>query len=195
MPDVYDLAFPAVDSAVVAKLRNFATAGIDSTSIVNSIVTAESNNLNNSFDIAEQNNAQAIQYGTLLSRNRTIGDVARDVIEKNKKINRGARDTYSRQSEINEWQAQNKLDTLFFLQAAFLYFCVLVVLFYLRQMSILPSTALWILMGTLTVILIGILYNRAMYTNNSRDKRFWNRRFIGLDDAGAGLRAKLQCSS
>jgi len=183
-------AFPSVDSAVAWQ---YSTAGSLSTSSIESAVTQQQNaNFIQALNTSEgtANNAQT--YGTLLSRNQSITDIAKDMIKMNES-SKGGKDTYARQGEINEWQAQNKLDTLFFLQASFLYFTLVVVTIFLRQYGILPSSVAWIINVLFGIILIGILWNRASYTYNSRDKRYWNRRFIGLADSG--LSAKAMCSN
>jgi hypothetical protein len=125
----------------------------------------------------------------MLSRNRTISDIATDMTAQNLQSTNGSKDTYSRQAEINEWQAQNKLDTLFFLQLTFLFFTLMVVLLFLRQYGVMTNGMLWMVGGLFMVILIGTLWNRASYTMNSRDKRYWNRRFLGLEDSGLAAKA------
>lgn len=188
-------AFPSVDSATTRLSSASAGTQIDTTSIQNTIFNQENNALVSAFNSAEQAATNANTYGALFQRNLAVDSMARQLTETNKKINDGSKDTYTRQAEINEWQAQNKLDTLFFLQALFVYFCIAVVALYLRQTGILPNTALYIILGVFGLIVFFILWNRASYTANSRDKRFWNRRYIGLDDAASGLSAKLSCSA
>ena len=187
----FDYAFPAADSSTVTTLQG--TSGtINASDITNKINAAETSNLFQSLNAAEQNSNTALTYGAYLGRNMTIRNIASDLTNENKRVNNGAKDTYSRQSEINEWAAQNKMDTLFFLQVLFIYFSVIVVSLFLRQSGILPNSGLYIIAGIGLLIVIGILWNRASYTSNSRDKRYWNRRFVGLDDAN--LSAKLQCA-
>ena len=183
-------AFPSIDSAVASQ---YATAGSLSTTPLQTEVTQQVNaNFIQALNTSEgtANNAQT--YGTLLSRNQSITDIANDMIKMNES-SKGGKDTYARQGEINEWQAQNKLDTLFFLQASFLYFTLVVVTIFLRQYGFLPGSVMWTINVLFGIILIGILWNRASYTYNSRDKRYWNRRFIGLADSG--LSAKAMCSN
>jgi hypothetical protein len=183
-------AFPSVDSAVASQ---YATAGALSTTPLQTAVTQQQNaNFIQAINTSEgtANNAQT--YGVLLNRNMTITNIANDMIKMNE-TSKGGKDTYARQGEINEWQAQNKLDTLFFLQASFLYFTLVVVTIFLRQYGILPGSVMWTINVLFGIILIGILWNRASYTHNSRDKRYWNRRFIGLADSG--LSAKAMCSN
>jgi len=186
-------AFPSIDSAVASQ---YATAGAASATTTSNLQSTVSQQVNANFIQAlntsegTANNAQT--YGTLLSRNQSITDIAKDMIKMNES-SKGGKDTYARQGEINEWQAQNKLDTLFFLQASFLYFTLVVVTIFLRQYGILPNSVAWTINVLFGIILIGILWNRASYTYNSRDKRYWNRRFIGLADSG--LSAKAICSN
>ena len=186
-------AFPSIDSAVASQYATAGAASATTTSNLQSTVTQQVNaNFIQALNTSEgtANNAQT--YGTLLSRNQSITDIANDMIKMNES-SKGGKDTYARQGEINEWQAQNKLDTLFFLQASFLYFTLVVVTIFLRQYGFLPGSVMWTINVLFGIILIGILWNRASYTYNSRDKRYWNRRFIGLEDSG--LSAKVMCSN
>jgi len=186
-------AFPSIDSAVASQYATAGAASTTTTSNLQSTVTQQVNaNFIQALNTSEgtANNAQT--YGTLLSRNQSITDIANDMIQMNSS-SKGGKDTYARQGEINEWQAQNKLDTLFFLQASFLYFTLVVVTIFLRQYGFLPGSVMWTINVLFGIILIGILWNRASYTYNSRDKRYWNRRFIGLEDSG--LSAKVMCSN
>lgn len=187
-------AFASVDQQAVKSLTNTSSQN-DVEEIKNFIVKNDNEEFLLSFNGAEAQSEQNLSYAMYLNRNKTIGDIAGKLDEENTKMLNGKKDTYTRQSEINEWQAQNKLDTLFFLQMLFLFFSVFVVLLFLRQSGILPNSLLWFIMSVLSIVLIAILWNRASYTFFSRDKRYWNRRFIGLDDAGSGLQAKLQCNN
>lgn len=187
-----DFAFGSLDSARVATLKQ-AGSTINTTSLTNQINANEILNLNQSLNLADNQSQQALNYGILLSRNNTIRDITDELGSSQNKAGRNQRDTYSRQAEINEWTAQNRFDTLFFLQITFLFFSVAVILLFLRQYGILPTATVTILLGVLLLIVLGIFWNRASYTSVSRDKRYWNRRFIGLSDAN--LKAKLQCSA
>jgi hypothetical protein len=185
--------FMNVDATTAQALRGQTIPSNIITTLESNIKKAQNNELNQIFNTSEQASTTALNYSSLFSKNQSISLIAKDMTEQNKKVNNGARDTYARQAEINEWQAQNKLDTLFFLQILFLYFAVLVILIFLRQSSLVPSSMLYIIGGIGLLIVIGVLWNRAGYTSRSRDKRYWNRRYIGLSDSG-DLQAKLQCS-
>jgi hypothetical protein len=187
-----NFAFSALDKETVKALSGSTAANVNTENIINKINDAESGNLKQSLQGAEATSNNALSYGMMLNRNKTIRDVATDLTVQNKKVNNGAKDTYSRQAEINEWAAQNKYDTLFFLQTLFIYFCLTVVCLYFRQMGIFPDVVMYLILGLGLLVVIGILWNRASYTSSSRDKRYWNRRFLGLDDSN--LAAQMQCS-
>lgn len=192
MPDTYDLAFAGVDAASVRPGATTPATSTQFNTLRETINTAETNALNSKLVSANSAANSMVVYGGLLSRNATINEIAQDMTAQNLKGSKGAKDTFSRQNEINEWQAQNKMDTLFFLQILFLYFALVVVSLYFRQIGIFPSAVFYMIVGLGLVIVLGVLWNRASYTHLTRDKRYWNRRYIGLDDSG--LSAKLQCS-
>jgi hypothetical protein len=192
MPAV-DYAFPAVDSATVSSLGTTGST-IDSSTITQTINAAERSNFLTTLNSTDGASNNALTYGVLLSRNTSLSDSSKDMISENKRASRGGpKETYARQGEINEWQAQNKLDTLFFLQLTFLFFTIIVFLLFLRRYGIITSSILWIFVVILGVLIIGTFINRVSYTSNSRDQRHWNRRFLGLADSG--LTAKIACAS
>jgi hypothetical protein len=187
----YNNAFPGADSATVTQLQGTGMSSGTAGDFINEISTQESNDLIRSLNAADASSNNAYGYATYLNRNQAVQDIAKNLTEENRKRKAPA-DTLSRQAEINEWQAENKYDTLFFFQVLFLYFCVAVISFYFRQAGIFPSTVVYMILGLGGLIVLGVLWNRASYTYSSRDKRYWNRRFLGLEDSG--LSAKLQCA-
>jgi hypothetical protein len=188
----YNAAFSALDRETIQTLQSQTNKSVNSDELINKINAFETANLFASFNNAEQSTNNTLTYGMMLNRNQTIRNIADDMTKENKRVNNGARDTFSRQSEINEWSAQNKFDSLFFLQTTFIYFCIVVITLYFRQFGLFPSTVVYIIVGFGLLIVMGILWNRASYTSLSRDKRYWNRRYLGLDDSN--LQSKLVCS-
>ena len=187
---VIDYAFPGADAATVTALSTAGSiSAANQATLIQNINTVETNNFLQTVNTADGTSNNSLTYGVLLSRNKTIDDIAKDMTSLNLKSTNGAKDTYSRQAEINEWQAQNKLDTLFFLQLTFLFFTLMVVLLFLRQYGAMTNGMLWMIGGFFLLILVGTLWNRASYTMNSRDKRHWNRRFLGLEDSGLSAKA------
>lgn len=189
MPLQPDFVFPAVDSLAAQQARG--TMDLDTA--YQNIKEQDSTNLLDALNHADNNSGQALTYGMYLSRNKTIADIAQDMTKQNYSVDNGASETFLRQGEINEWQSQNKLDTLFFLQVLFLYLCCIIVLTFIRQSMLIPTSTFYWILGTLTVILLGILINRAWYTRSVRDKRHWNRRYFTLADAG--INPAPQCTS
>lgn len=174
-----DFVFPAVDALLS---QNLAT-NIDATGIQNQIKQSENDNLTSSLNLAETNSNQALLYGMYLSRNKTISDAAVDLTLQNQMFDNGTSETYARQGEINEWQAQNKFDTLFFLQCMFIYLSGFIILVYMWRKGLLPSSTYYYIIIIMTLVLIGIFWNRYMYTTTYRDNRYWNRRYMGLDSS------------
>ena len=194
MPSVTpDYAFPAVDTVLssgTTMTEEEKTAKVSE--IQSQIQSIEASNFDTVYAPASSASQNALTYGFVLDRNNTIQNIANDLTTENKTKMSSQRDTYSRQAEINEWQAQNKMDTLFFLQLLFIFLSVLVVSLYLRQIGVFPGSVVSILSGIGVVLLGLVLWNRASYTSSSRDQRYWNRRFIGLGDAN--LQAQIQCN-
>ena len=191
MATSYESAFPSADSATVTALSSSLGSVNEAsrTKLTEHIKAGETNNFLLNINSADAASNNALTYAVMLSRNKTIDDIAKDMTYQNNLVKNGSKDNYLRQAEINEWQAQNKLDTLFFLQTTFLFFTLIVFLIFLRQYGVMTNGMLRMVAGFFTIILIGILWNRASYTYNSRDKRYWNRRFIGLTDSGLGASA------
>jgi len=102
-------------------------------------------------------------------------------------------DNTKRQFLVNEWYAQNKLESLFFLQVAFLALVTSLIVIMLGKMNVVP----WLLGKYLVFIIataaaIMALY-RFNYTRYTRDVRYWNKRKFG-DNPGA-LKAEASCAA
>lgn len=186
-----DYAFPAVDSVLTSTVSANERASKVS-EVEKQIRGIESTSFDTVYAPASSASQNALTYGFVLDRNNTIQSIANDLTTENKSKMSSQRDTYSRQAEINEWEAQNKMDTLFFLQLLFIFLSVLVVSLYLRQIGMFPGSVIGIIAGIGVLILGLILWNRASYTSTSRDQRYWNRRYLGLGDAN--LQAQIQCN-
>jgi hypothetical protein len=106
--------------------------GGNSQAIVNQIQADTNSNFNTSFSGAETASNGLVTYGRMIGRNMSLSDSASKLTENNNSKKNNIikeRDTYTRQGEINEWQAQNKLDTLFFLQILFIFFLLVFFIF------------------------------------------------------------------
>ncbi len=186
-----DYVFPIVDSLLTSSVDASQRAA-KVNDVKAQISAIEKNSFDSAYAPATATSQNALTYGMVMDRNATIQDIATSLANENKLKLAGARDTYTRQAEINEWEANDKYDTLFFLQLLFLYLAALVISLYLRQTGLFPSSVVNIIAGVGLIILGLLLWNRASYTSSSRDQRYWNRRYIGLGDAK--LNAQIQCS-
>jgi hypothetical protein len=97
-------------------------------------------------------------------------------------------DVTRRQFEINEYHYYNKLDTLFFLQLLFISVLVMAILIYFNRRGTLTTKMTGILTAILAVLLIVIGVSRYFYTERTRDRRLWHRRYFQTEkDPGPDL--------
>lgn len=85
-------------------------------------------------------------------------------------------DLAQRQYEINQWEAENKRETLFVYQWIFLALLVIIVM---TSLAIINIISAGIASGITTILLITlalILFYRWSYTTYYRNKRYWNKR-------------------
>jgi hypothetical protein len=95
------------------------------------------------------------------------------------------KDTYNmqlaaRQTEINEWSYNNKMDMLFVFQILFISLLIICILMMFSYKGVIGRAFVWYVFGILVLIDVLVIINRAMYTNRIRDKKEWNR--IIFDD-------------
>jgi len=102
-------------------------------------------------------------------------------------------DNTKRQFLVNEWYAQNKLESLFFLQVAFLAMVSALIVIMLGKMNVFP----WIF-GKYVVFIIAsaaaiLAIYRFNYTRYTRDVRYWNKR--KFSDSPGALKAGDACKA
>lgn len=90
-------------------------------------------------------------------------------------------DAMGRQSEINEWTYQNKMETLFILQVTFLGLLLVSLVGMLGRMGIVNRMYMWYIAFFLGVILFLFWMVKAGYTKEVRDRRFWSKRTFAGD--------------
>ena len=86
-----------------------------------------------------------------------------------------------RQNEINQWEAGNKLDTLFIYQQMLIILSAVIIMTYLLKKGILPPTVFWSITGILAAIFAFTVANRVQFTDKIRDTRYWNKRQFPVD--------------
>lgn len=88
----------------------------------------------------------------------------------------------SRQTEINEWSYNNKMDTLFIFQLLFISILIICILMMFSYKGIVGRAFVGYIFGILVLINIVTITNRAMYTNNIRDKKYWDKVMFDTDN-------------
>ena len=89
-------------------------------------------------------------------------------------------DLATRQIQINEWSYNNKMDTLFVFQILFMAILFVSILMVLKTTGMIGSAFIWYSVSIVIFIVVLIIINRSIYTQNRRDLRQWNkRRFDG----------------
>lgn len=91
-------------------------------------------------------------------------------------------DLTQRQAQINEWSYNNKMDTLFVFQLIFISLLFIGILMSLKQTGVVGPGFVWYSMAIVLIIVVIIIVNRSMYTNTTRDVKFWNRRHFNGDN-------------
>jgi hypothetical protein len=84
----------------------------------------------------------------------------------------------NRKYEMNEWSIGDKNDTLFVMSSLFIMLSGLLLLTGLWRVGILSSFWCALLGGPLILIFIFIVVNRSEYTDNLRNKRYWNKKIF-----------------
>jgi hypothetical protein len=81
----------------------------------------------------------------------------------------------ARQTEINEWSYNNKMDTLFVFQLLFISMLIIAILMMFSYNGTIGRPFVWYTFGILIVVNVLVIINRAMYTNSIRDKKQWDK--------------------
>jgi hypothetical protein len=90
-------------------------------------------------------------------------------------------DLANRQVEINNWSYNNKVETLFVFQIMFISLLFVAILMLLKAQGVMGAAVVWYIMGILLLMIVLIIVNRAIYTNNTRDRRYWNKKHFADD--------------
>lgn len=92
-------------------------------------------------------------------------------------------DLANRQIEINDWTYENKMETVFIFQLLFIALMITTIIMALKSMGYFGGAFAWYVIGLIVLLMTIIIFNRANYTNNYRDRRYWNRRRFDQDNA------------
>lgn len=171
------------DTYLTERKTAYAGASVaDKDTIVNGVVNSMNTTFTTVFnmtDAAAKDYQAALFYDTRNKEFKQLQDaVAARTTEEKSMLDTDIQNA-RRQSQINEWSAYNKLDTLFVSQLTFIALVFLAPLLYLKSLYILPSGVFW---GIAFLIFIAVLLTivwRVQYTDKSRSNQFWHRRRFG----------------
>jgi hypothetical protein len=91
-------------------------------------------------------------------------------------------DLANRQTQVNEWAYNNKMDTLFVFQILFISLLFITILLVLKGQGLLGAGFVWYSMFVVMLLDVIIIVNRSVYTNTRRDTQLWNRKRFGDDN-------------
>jgi len=89
----------------------------------------------------------------------------------------------TRQTEINEWSYNNKMDTLFVFQILFISMLIVCILMMFSYQGAVGRAFVGYTFGVLVIVDIIVIINRSMYTNQVRDKKQWDKVVFDSDHA------------
>jgi hypothetical protein len=156
------------------------------TSLTSDITSAKDSAFNKVYEdakLANDNNTSVLYY---YRRNKDLLDVnsalAKKAVEDNDKVvfNDGLA---KRHFELNEWEVQDKRDTLFMYQLGFISILSIVLLTLLKKNGMLGGGTYWYLCVFVAVVFIFTMIYRIIYTETVRDKFYWSRRKFGSMNA------------
>lgn len=133
--------------------------------------------------LAVDNNNNTLYY---YRRNKDLLDInevlAAKTLEDNDKIafNDGLA---KRHFELNEWEVQDKRDTLFVYQIAFISILSIILLTLLKKSGLIGGGLYWYVIVSIIIVFIFTLLYRIIYTETVRDKFYWSRRKFGSMNA------------
>jgi hypothetical protein len=168
-------------TSAYSTLASNATAGAVDTTI-NNVIGNKSDNMETIYD---KLNSSKTSYENALFykiRNSELEKLQTAVVartEEEKDAYEQDSQNSKRQYQINEWESNNKMDTLFISQLLFISLVFLAPLLYLKNKYIIPSSVFYGLALLVTLIFIFTIVFRVQYHDKSRNRHFWNRRRFG----------------
>ena len=106
----------------------------------------------------------------------------------------------SRQTEINEWQYNSKLEMLFISQLAFIGLSFIIAMYAIAHTGVFGFGIVYYSAIIIFVLLIAVTLTRYLYNRDKRDSRYWNRKVFNGDYSKpstipAGVAQELQTRS
>ena len=146
---------------------------------MNNLLNQRESNFQKVHTDAVRNDAIQNSFFYYLQRNRDLAEVG-DYLKSSNESNIGAKKYNNqlalRQNEINEWAANDKMDTIFVFQILFVTILAIAGLTYLQRAGFFSQALLGLLAGIFVFIDVVVIVNRSLYTKKTRNQRYWNRR-------------------
>jgi hypothetical protein len=90
-------------------------------------------------------------------------------------MNEPSADSINRQVQINEWQYNSKMDTVFTLQLLFIGISIVAIVFYFKKAGIVGPAFTYYVTGLTSLLIFTIIVNRVFFTSARRDPKYWHR--------------------
>jgi len=150
--------------------------------IFNDIMTQKSNTFNKVY--GDLNRASKSQESVLMynQRSKELTSIHDQVYNNQKNMATAVtndKNLANRKNEMNEWSIGNKNDTLFVYSSLFIALSGLLLCLVLWKLGIMSDSYCGSLAALLIIIFVLTLLNRWQYTEQLRDKRYWNRKNFG----------------
>lgn len=150
--------------------------------IYNDIMTQKSNTFNKVY--GDLNRASKSQESVLMynQRSKELTSIHDKVYNNQKNMATAVtndKNLANRKNEMNEWSVGNKNDTLFVYSSLFIALSGLLLCLVLWKLGVMSDSYCGSLAALLIIIFVLTLLNRYQYTEQLRDKRYWNRKNFG----------------
>jgi len=98
-------------------------------------------------------------------------------------------DSINRQVQINEWQYNSKMDTVFTLQLLFIGVLIAAIVFYFKKAGQVGPAFTYYVTGLTLALIAAIIVNRVFFTSARRDPKYWHR--FRFNDDGQKVPSKV----
>ena len=102
-------------------------------------------------------------------------------------------DSINRQIQINEWQYNSKMDTVFTLQLLFIGVSIAAIVFYFKKAGQVGAAFTYYVTGLTLLLITAIIVNRVFFTSARRDPKYWHR--FRFNDDGQKIPSKTSSPS
>ena len=153
--------------------------------LVNKVTEQKENAFSKVYGVLEKLASEDTQELQQSANSQQIQSVNEQMLQKYK-TSAGSKNDHinllKRQEQINEWEVNNKRETLFIYQQIFIILCASVVLVYLYRTDIIGTVPFLTIEFILVAIIVFTVTYRVQYTDGVRDKQYWNKRYFKKEE-------------